>query len=723
MDITVGLWITIAFITFIISVGLYGYKQISSKITPIKEDLEKINENYDEEFLMNSLLQKSWQNYERTFINRKTHSSANNFFNEYDIVLDRSNLANYTNILVGLGIIGTFAGLAFGLSDFNIDSVKEITSSIQGLLTGVDTAFWTSIAGMLCSLLYGWYFKRTMSYTNNLIGELCHFLDAKYKFTEEDKLRREFETYYKVQKTIVEEYYCSMDESGNIIYPKDRLKHIHEQLTHNTASIKSMSTDLNGVLENGLEVMVEGINNSLEEMLDRLMKMTSGQTDASLKEALESIKLLLANFNSSLAEPLNELAKKMDTVGSSVNELPSIVTQMKSSFDDIIIKFEHSISKLIGENEEVYKKTGETTDKIIGKTTQITEELTVSFEKLLEEIKGVIDSTKSTTKDMNDTAGKFNDSGKTILEATNGLTTTSKSFEKTSEHLESSTNDFTSKIEKISDKQSVVFSQLNSLTSEFSKVAESIDKLPMTIDLLKATVEDILSKFDAQTTKGRVEGAKINQETANQLREIGKLLGDTKGSYHSEINKVMGEFNKMLENTKNVAKEMGSSATKFNSSGEQFKSLTNDMLGSAGLLEESSSKLKDFGEIANQTIQKQADITEKITANVNSSITNMKNAGEKVQNNIQTSVDGMKNYTEGLSLAEQKMGEAFTVLHNNIENYNAATKDSLNDQLTNFTQQFTDATSILHDAVGNLTEILSEKGETISRKKIRQYNE
>lgn len=53
-------------------------------------------------------------------------------------------------ILTSIGIFGTFLGVAMGLMEFNTD---DIQSSVPGLISGLKTAFWTSIAGLLGALI------------------------------------------------------------------------------------------------------------------------------------------------------------------------------------------------------------------------------------------------------------------------------------------------------------------------------------------------------------------------------------------------------------------------------------------------------------------------------------------------------------------------------------------------------------------------------------------
>lgn len=56
--------------------------------------------------------------------------------------------------LTALGLLGTFIGLVTGISQIGFSSVDAALSSIEVLLSGIRTAFFTSIVGVIFSLLF-----------------------------------------------------------------------------------------------------------------------------------------------------------------------------------------------------------------------------------------------------------------------------------------------------------------------------------------------------------------------------------------------------------------------------------------------------------------------------------------------------------------------------------------------------------------------------------------
>lgn len=68
--------------------------------------------------------------------------------------------------LTGLGILGTFVGLLLGLRNISFVTVEAALGSVQSILAGIDTAFYTSIAGVILSILF--------NITNNVLRNIMN---------------------------------------------------------------------------------------------------------------------------------------------------------------------------------------------------------------------------------------------------------------------------------------------------------------------------------------------------------------------------------------------------------------------------------------------------------------------------------------------------------------------------------------------------------------------
>ncbi|MBU5679473.1 EAL domain-containing protein [Blautia sp. MSJ-9] len=81
--------------------------------------------------------------------------------------------------LTGLGILGTFIGLITGISGIGFSSVDAALESVSVLLGGIKTAFYTSISGVILSILFNILYRMIW---NTMLREYGMFIDSFHKF-------------------------------------------------------------------------------------------------------------------------------------------------------------------------------------------------------------------------------------------------------------------------------------------------------------------------------------------------------------------------------------------------------------------------------------------------------------------------------------------------------------------------------------------------------------
>lgn len=123
--------------------------------------------------------------HERRQVIRNTVDAAS-FFNLASIVEGRINLRYYrevSNYLPGLGILGTFVGLTAGiyLAQGGITSGEPEMQrrALTQLLNGASLAFWTSIVGLIFSLVYSAFEKKLVHRIEVSMDTWCEELDKR----------------------------------------------------------------------------------------------------------------------------------------------------------------------------------------------------------------------------------------------------------------------------------------------------------------------------------------------------------------------------------------------------------------------------------------------------------------------------------------------------------------------------------------------------------------
>lgn len=81
--------------------------------------------------------------------------------------------------LTAMGLLGTFIGLITGISNIGFSSIEAALSSIEVLLAGIETAFFTSVAGVIFSLLFNVLYRLVWNVMLRELGvftERFHFM-------------------------------------------------------------------------------------------------------------------------------------------------------------------------------------------------------------------------------------------------------------------------------------------------------------------------------------------------------------------------------------------------------------------------------------------------------------------------------------------------------------------------------------------------------------------
>ena len=90
-------------------------------------------------------------------------------------LLDQIGNTSFNNLIsgsmTGLGILGTFMGLMFGLQDFNTETADEMMRTITPLIEGIKVAFVTSIFGVIFSIAFSIFYRRVLSDAADAVEE------------------------------------------------------------------------------------------------------------------------------------------------------------------------------------------------------------------------------------------------------------------------------------------------------------------------------------------------------------------------------------------------------------------------------------------------------------------------------------------------------------------------------------------------------------------------
>ena len=152
--------VTFIVITLITVVSLFRYYQIFSFLKQLKTEMYR-----DPNF--SAFLQKMKHEYARVSEDGTKNISAESFVESHLYEYTTNNgkgliaplrwIQSAGNVVILIGVLGTFIGLVLSLSHINYE---EMNQSVLQLLNGIHTAFYTSIFGILSSIIIHVFTKK-----------------------------------------------------------------------------------------------------------------------------------------------------------------------------------------------------------------------------------------------------------------------------------------------------------------------------------------------------------------------------------------------------------------------------------------------------------------------------------------------------------------------------------------------------------------------------------
>lgn len=393
MNEKVSLIITIISIT--IPFIIFGYGVYTLLVVSVKEK--------SEEFL--SIFKK----YHKTIgekVEGKTIYSADDFltiealFQAYGFKLTHLNALS--SALVGVGILGTFVGLSYALLgvDFSFADQETAMTTINNLIDGMKTAFWSSAAGMGLSLIYGWIYRRRTHIIENELFDYAQNFDKEYLISELQFLAEQNHLMAELGKKIAD----NVNEQSNLLLElgtniDQSINKQNNTLTEIGSKISQSLIEQNSLLaEMGASIGIsvgQQLVSELQASMENLITGVSKSIHDNMMEASEHLKQSAEMLDHS-TENLSAASKKIDSL---TETLPVAVDSM---------------SNVIGDVQELLESVNESTTELSAKHEAIVETLGDIGDSAIQ-LNEVIDTVNKAIAHMNEVIRNINIPG--ILDA------------------------------------------------------------------------------------------------------------------------------------------------------------------------------------------------------------------------------------------------------------------------------------------------------------------
>ncbi|MEM7184435.1 MAG: MotA/TolQ/ExbB proton channel family protein [Spirochaetota bacterium] len=446
-----------------------------------------------------------------------------------------------SGILTALGVLGTFLGIASGLSaQPDLTDLQKTKTFIDGLLAGMHTAFNTSIIGILFSVVFLLFHEALQKYFHKRRNGM---IDTFYRewVLESPVLYLRTQNYgFAELKEVISDFKQATDKMNAMVEPENlgkllaesMEKTIKEQLTPSMQKIADTSLGLqetNAKLADYITVDLPAIFSSIQTSLD--------SSNASIQDTNRAV--LLAS------EGLQITKENLDKQNQAMQNLDQMLQTYISGFEKVLQEqrelFTQQVESVTEASKQVLQISGQ----------EVTEVIEGANAKIQSTLKGVGDSLLSTGDLLQQELAKFQ-----------------AAYQKSIQGFIQEQNDLLEKTlgQQVQELQSLVDSFATGLSDNYTnflqlqeKNQESLQRFESFLKLQKDSEARVKEELFALIEKSEslFRGSQIkNEET---LRQTDRLIADYAKFLNDYMEKQTGHLTEILTHLATTVEVIGAS--------------------------------------------------------------------------------------------------------------------------------------------------------------------
>lgn len=570
-SLPIGTVVVIILLASFLAAIIYLYKKRNNLITSIElQNIEKDKQ-----------LAPIWSAYRKTFIKyasfTKTNHHAKEFFSEYAILnikLDVRLLNNVASSLVGLGVLGTFLGLALGVESIQLTNTETIKASIDTLLKGMGTAFTTSIWGMSLSIIFTLIYKYKQSKISKKINELCLILDSENKIELQELDVIQAEKQKAIIHELFNEYLVAETDEGKQL-PKNVFRQLLEESMNQTVALQKFADDLGESIADTLEATLEKlteengkqltdlIEGQLVPVLNELKDIKQDSGAAIIETALEnlsnSMRDMMKGFKEEISgdtkNEMEQISSRLSIVSDSLLSIPEIMQNVSSEITETIGLLKNNVlDNITKSNQESKASSAENKELFVEANTVYKEtlsEVNNRMDKIMEDQKNNLMLFSDVTKEVKKTLDNNKNLNLEYQQILNGskdvvanINSIANKFKLNSEHLDDTANNLLTSIDIHKQEVLSVSSSQNNLLLEINKTIDRTQNVSGTYIENFKTIEEGLQGIFEHLQKGLLEYQTTTSGTLNEyLVSFSTSLKDSQDG----LGTILGSLNEMVD--------------------------------------------------------------------------------------------------------------------------------------------------------------------------------
>lgn len=450
---------------------------------------------------------------------------------------NRRTIESLPSVISTLGVIGTFAGITIGLMDFE---TGNLMLSVQNLLSGLKTAFWTSLCGMVGSMILRSFVtdkrydeaEKGISDMQSAAVDICNSVH---------KMSEAVVSAMKSSEAQIKSLQATQSAFSN------QMLELSKQINQSVALLKEDSESMKLIAGDNQVQMVTLVKQSsdtsknVSEMLDTANNTYSVQEDILaetkrysevLRGEVDSIETKMTETNALLTRKFDEfstLLKKSNTEAL-VEVMKNVTAEFQKQMNDLI-------SRLVKENFDQLNKSVEKLNKWQQENKDMIEALTRQYREMetdFEDTSDVLNKVSTDTRELTKEGGKLallvNTLEKVMIDDDKFIKITANlsNAAQNTQHNTKQLDESTTKLNQWLDSQRGIINEVKVLCAKLDELQK---------------IKDYGEQFWQGTRKQMNEGVGIIKG-ANQ--QIAEQIADLDRSFYSRLSVTLGELDKYI---------------------------------------------------------------------------------------------------------------------------------------------------------------------------------
>lgn len=539
------------------------------KRTKDEEDFLRKFPQIDREISEIPTLSDQWNEFKESFLFPREDADQvirnsrdpSSYFDVSSVIDSTIHLRFYGSVpgqLTGLGILGTFLGLAAGitLARTNLASTDTalLQQSLGRLLDGASLAFLTSITGLLTSILFLILERTQVGQLYKLLDDWISALDERLRRVTPEQLADEHLVQLKDQTVQLQRFNTDLATSIAVALDEKIAGSIGPTLNRLAAAVEGLRTDQREANEEVLQSLVtefgDAMTGAAGQELDALsssLGRLNEAVDASMRgmaeqqrqvrssmEALgETVQSAVSNSSSRMREDVGEaiselttamsssmaeFRREVESAGSSTSEtvteaVEELARQMRTSVGEVSDELGSSSARMARQLESAgssaARRLDETSDEVVSRVQKLNESFETSEELVLQ---------------LGQASEMVRNAAESLGQTTEGFNTILPSLEGSSEAIQSAGEEIQKSLRALSDLASRVQQSSRDLRETQERTAESwrlySERFEGTDESLARVFQEIHDGLDRYTERIRDFTQEVDRNLASAVETL-----------------------------------------------------------------------------------------------------------------------------------------------------------------------------------------------------------